>query len=142
MCVFYFDLELTIFYELIHCAARFNGVIMPSFQFDYNESKVLNSMFDQTMKQYEKANMSIDKRALDVIQNIAHKVKAHKGKKINFSQQEHQFLKKSISESITQMNKQMAEVWFGKRFLMKMMMKSYKQISNKLNNIPKVAKKK
>ncbi len=98
-------------------------------------------MFDQTLKQFAKSGTNVNKQAMDVIENVAYKLKAHKGKKINFSQQEHTFLKRSITEAIVQMNKQIAEVWFGKRWLMKMMLKSYKQISNKINNIPPVGKK-
>lgn len=126
----------------IHSKSCEMEIKMPSIQFDANESKVLNSMFDQTMKQFAKSGANINKQALEVIENVAYKLKAHKGKKINFSQQEHMFLKKSISEAIVQMNKQMGEVWFGKRWLMKMMLKSYVQISNKINNLPPTGKKK
>lgn len=115
---------------------------MPSFQFDYAESRVLASMFDQTMKQLEKQNIAMQKQAVDLIEKIAYKVKTYKGKTINFSQQEHQFLKQSMTESITQIQKQMKETWFGKRWLMRSMLKQYQSLHAKLNKLPEPAKKK
>ena len=84
----------------------------------------------------------MNRQGIEVIENITYKVKKFKGKKINFSQQEHQVLKQSITEAINQIQKQISEVWFGKRILMKMVLKQYRNLSNKLNNIPKAQKKK
>lgn len=115
---------------------------MPSFDFDSGESKLLTNMFDQTLKQFGASKSKMNKQGIEILENITYKVKTYKGKKVNFSQQEHQVLKQSITEAIGQIQKQITEVWFGKRFLMKMVLKQYRNLNNKLNNIPKASKKK
>ena len=108
---------------------------MPSFDFDAGENKLLATMCEQTVKQLSSSKSQMNKQGLDIFSKIYQKLKSHKGSKINLSQQEHMILKKAIQESISQMNKQMTSVWFGKRWLMKMMMKQYYGLNKKLNFI-------
>lgn len=109
---------------------------MPSVSFQSHESKLLNSMFDQTVKQFAGAK-GANKQAYEIMLNLNDKIKKHKGKKINLSQIEHQFLKKSLQESISATEKQMLLSWFGKRWLMKIALKQYKSILQKLNLVIK-----
>jgi S-adenosylmethionine synthetase len=110
---------------------------MPSFEFDAAEHKLLKSMCDQTVKQFSNSKNQVNKQGLDVFSKIGNKLNSHKGSKINFNQQEHMILKKAMQESMVVMNKQLTEVWFGKRIIMKMMMKTYKKLLAKLNLVKK-----
>jgi primase-polymerase (primpol)-like protein len=105
---------------------------MPSFDFKTDETKILETMFKETIKQFANAR-GVQKQGLEVMENMYAKIKKYKGSKINFTQQEHQFLKKSMEESITQTKKQMETTWFGKRWLMKLMLKQYQGILMKIN---------
>jgi len=105
---------------------------MPSFDFDNNESKLLLTLCDQSLKQFGSSGDARVKQAVDMLSNISYKLRTFKGSKINLTKQEHEFLRKAVSENVVNMNKQMKEVWFGKRWLMKLMTKQYQGVANKI----------
>lgn len=105
---------------------------MPSFDFDNSESKLLNTLCSQSLKQFGSSNNPGVKQAVELLSNISYKLGKFKGKKINLTKQEHEFIRRAVKENVINLDKTMADVWFGKRWLMKMMSKQYKGLSVKL----------
>ena len=105
---------------------------MPSFDFDNTESKLLNTLCSQSLKQFGSSSNPGVKQAVELLSNISYKLGKFKGKRINLTKQEHEFIKRAVTENVTNLNKQMKEVWFGKRWIMKMMSKQYTGLAAKL----------
>ena len=85
------------------------------------------------MKQLGSSGNPQFKKANDIISNIAEKLKKFKGRTINLTKEEHEFLRHAVKETVSSTEKQIHTFWFGKRWVMKLMMKSYKELVNKLN---------